>query len=130
MAADSITSVSVITCCTHDIGDEVMNVQLASNDTVLNAGETALLTCVGYGQPSVSISWTFFGQTLERTSLVNIYEERIVRDNVGFTQSFLEICDAQRSQAGGYYCVVSNGKNFARARNQLTVSGITGNMSL
>ena len=94
-----------------------------SNDTALRTGDTALLACVGFGEPELEISWSFNG-ALVNTSLVTIYEEDIVQGERIFKQSLLEICSLSESDAGGYTCTVSDGYTTDNATTQLTVTGV------
>ena len=36
----------------------ILELAIISNDTSVDAGETAVLICVGYGQPNVDITWS------------------------------------------------------------------------
>ena len=95
---------------------------MISNDTTLRAGETALLACVGFGEPDVEISWSFNGAPVTNTSLITIYEEDVVQGERLFKQSFLQICSLAESDAGSYTCVVSDGFTTANSTTQLTVT--------
>ena len=86
-------------------------------------GDTAFLVCVGYGQPSVEISWTLNGEVVMNGSLVTIYEEEVSRGGRLFKQLFLELCSLELSDSGIYTCTVSNGQTVANATTQLSVYG-------
>ena len=101
-----------------------------SNDTSLTVGDTALLTCVGYGQPDVQITWSRNGENISNTSLISIFEEEVTQGGRLFKQSFLELCSLQSSDAGSYVCTVSSGQEKANATTQLFVSGKNYNMLL
>ena len=104
-----------------------MGLPLISNDTTLDTGETALLVCVGYGLPSVSITWSINGETVSNTSLITIYEEEFIHsDGRVFKQSFLQLCSVERFNAGSYTCTASNGQRTASAETVLTVAGVSG----
>ena len=94
---------------------------LISNDTSLTVGETALLTCVGYGQPNVEITWSRNGEIMNGSE-VAIYEEEVIQGGRRFKQSFLELCNLQGPDAGNYVCTVSNGQATVSATTQLFVS--------
>ena len=47
---------------------------MLSKDLSLNSGETALLSCVGFGEPDVEISWSFNGAPVANTSLTPILD--------------------------------------------------------
>ena len=95
---------------------------MISNDTTLRTGETALLTCVGFGEPEVEISWSFNGAPVVNASLITIYEEDDVQGERIFKQSLLQICSLAESDAGGYTCIATNGQATDNAVIQLTVT--------
>ena len=82
---------------------------ILTEDTVAQAGNTLLLTCVGYGVPSPVVTWLKDGVLLTNDSQTNIYVQEIEEEGVTFVQSILEICDLDaESDTGTYYCVASN----------------------
>ena len=94
-----------------------------SNDTFLNVGGTAVLICVGYGQPSVAITWTKDGQIISNSSLVSVYEEDLAQGGRVFKQSFLQLCSLQMENSGSYVCSVSNGLSTVNSSLELSVVG-------
>lgn len=94
-----------------------------NNDTSVDAGQTAVLICIGYGEPRTDISWSFNGAVLTNSSLATIYEDNIVSGGRVFKLSYLELCSLVESNAGGYTCTVSNGPGIANATTQLSVEG-------
>ena len=105
------------------IDAQAVEVVVISNDTTLNAGETALLACVAFGEADVEISWSFNGAPVVNTSLVTINEEDVVNGGRSFKQSFLQICSLSASDAGGYTCIASSGQAAANATTQLYIQG-------
>ena len=103
-------------------GAAELELVVISNDTSLTVGDTALLTCVGYGQPDVQITWSRNGESIMNASLVSIYEEEVTQGGRLFKQSFLELCSLQISDAGNYVCTVSNGQATVNSTTQLFVS--------
>ena len=95
---------------------------MISNDTALRTGDTALLACVGFGEPEVEISWSFNGAPVVNTSLITIYEEDVVQGERIFKQSLLQICSLAESDAGGYTCTATIGQATDNAVIQLTVT--------
>ena len=95
----------------------------ASNDASSNAGQSALLTCVGFGQFDVEISWSFNGAPVANTSLITISERNVVKGGSVFKQSFLQLCSVTASNAGAYTCILSSGLSTTNATTQLTVNG-------
>ena len=107
---------------TYNLGGAV-EVAAISNDTSLNVGETAVLICVGYGQPSVDITWTKDGQIISNSSLVSVYEEDLAQGGRVFKQSFLQLCSLQMENSGSYVCSVSNGLYSVNSSLELSVLG-------
>ena len=95
---------------------------MISKDLSLNTGETALLSCVGFGEPHVEISWSFNGAHIANTSLTPIFEENIVQGTKLYKQSFLQLCSVAMSNAGDYTCVTSSGHTTSNATTRLTVT--------
>ena len=106
-----------------DIGNEVQLIVI-SNDISLTAGDTALLTCVGYGRPDVQITWSRNGEVVMNSSLITINETDVTRGGRLYKQSYLDLCSVEVSDAGTYTCTVSNGELLAtNASTQLSVTG-------
>ena len=95
---------------------------MISKDLSLNTGETALLSCVGFGEPEVEITWSFNGARVANTSLTPIFEENIVQGTKLYKQSFLQLCSVAMSNAGDYTCVTSSGHTTSNATTHLTVT--------
>ena len=82
---------------------------ILTEDTVAQAGNTLLLTCVGYGVPNPEVTWLKDGVLLTNDSQTNIYVQEIEEEGVTFVQSILEICDLDaESDTGTYYCEATN----------------------
>ena len=101
---------------------QASEVVVISNDTTLRTGDTAVLACMGFGEPDVEISWSFNGATVVNTSLITIYQENVVQGERLFKQSILQICNLSESDAGGYTCIASDGFTTANTTTQLTVT--------
>ena len=89
----------------------------------MDAGETAVLICVGFGQPSVDITWSRDGQVISNSSLVTIYEEDLSQGGRVFKQSFLQLCSLRMSDSGQYTCTVNNGLSSVNSSVELSVAG-------
>lgn len=92
----------------------------------MQEGGTSLLSCVGYGELDVSISWRFDGRAVVNSSLVVIYEEDVVSGGTTFKESSLLLCSVDRSSVGSYTCIVSNGISNTSFTVQLTVQFVNG----
>ena len=88
--------------------------------TPMNMGETALLSCVGTGDPGVVISWRFDGEILTNTTLFSISERDFTKGGGVFKQSFLQICSVTPATTGNYTCNVVNGLKTVTAITQIT----------
>ena len=95
------------------------------NSTVV-AGSTLLLTCVGFGDPRPSVTWSTGGGQLSNNSRVTIYEELVTENGVDFVQSILEICSVQETDGGQYSCTVGNALGNASVNFELSVTAAGG----
>ena len=95
---------------------------MISNDTSLTVGETALLICVGYGQPYLEITWSTNGEIIMNSSLVTIHEVDTTQGGRSYRQSSLDICSLEVSDTGSYTCAISNGLSTINASTSLSVS--------
>ena len=101
----------------------ILELAIISNDTSVDAGESAVLICVGYGQPNVDITWSRDGQVISNSYLVSVYEEDLAQGGRVFKQSFLQLCSLQMSDSGVYTCSVSNGLSSVNSTVELSVLG-------
>ena len=81
-----------------------------SDDISLTIGESVLLTCVGYGQPYVLITWDRNEERLMNDTNVIISEQDFTQRGRLLRQSALSLCNLEISDAGIYTCTVSNGQ--------------------
>ena len=100
----------------------VVDVVAISNPTTLEEGETAVLACVGYGDPSADARWFRDGMLITNSSLVSTYRETVDLYGVTLRQSFLELCSVDPSDSGVFTCVVDNFQVRATADVQLDVT--------
>ena len=78
-------------------------------DTVVFAGNSLLLTCVGYGIPLPSLYWQTNGKTIsEEDSGFFLSETVTTVENSQFVRSSLFLCNAREAQAGNYSCSANN----------------------
>ena len=92
---------------------------LLSSDTSLPERDTALLACIGYGEPEATISWVRNGMAVRNTSLVNITEAVSTAGGRTFKHSYLQICSVEIEDAGVYVCDVFNGRVSVSSSVQL-----------
>lgn len=96
---------------------------VASSDTTISLGETAVLTCIGYAIPLIEMSWMHNGRTLENSTSVMIMESDILLGGARFRQSVLQICGVGQSESGTYTCFVTNTQIEIDAFIELNVFG-------
>ena len=89
-------------------------------DTVVLAGDSVLLTCVGYGVPAPSPSWQRNGETIAgEGSGFYLTESIVVVENMVFVRSSLLLCNTSETDTGKYSCSANNSiqgpatKNFS-----------------
>ena len=96
------------------------NIAVAPNDTSVYVGDSVSLSCVSYGLPLPTISWTRAGQPLSLHSQLMINETEIMTDHVTFVRSTLILCSLQLTDAGQYTCSTSN--NHSTSQETFTIS--------
>ena len=101
---------------------------MAPNDTSLYVGETVVLSCVTYGLPLPTISWTRDGLPLRSPFIVN--ETEIVSDHVTFLRSTLVLCALRVPDDGQYSCSASNNHSTVQQTFSLTVKGTYSHLHL
>ena len=85
------------------------DIQTAPRDYRFNEASEGVLTCIVTGIPAVTIYWQFGGINITDDSSRTITNTFAVSLDVILTTSFLTISSAQRSNAGVYTCIGSNG---------------------
>jgi hypothetical protein len=95
---------------------------LISSDLALREGESTLLTCMGFGDPDVELSWMFNGTRLANTSLTAIHEGETTQRGRLYRQSFLQLCGLVMSDGGAYTCIADNGHDTDSAATLVTVT--------
>ena len=96
---------------------------IISENISINAGESALLVCVGFSQSndSVYITWQKNGQNIVNSSSSFLSDDDLVHRGRLFKQSFLQLCDLQYIDSGNYTCSVSNGAASVNAMVEVIV---------
>ena len=97
----------VVIAIIHAVQLELVTI---SDDISLTIGESVLLTCVGYGQPYILITWERNGERLMNDTNVIISEQNFTQGGRLLRQSALSLCNLEISDAGNYTCTVSNGQ--------------------
>ena len=78
-------------------------------DTVLLAGDSVLLTCVGTGVPAPTL--TFYkngGRLIEDNSKYTVTEKTMLVENTLFVKSSILLCNASEVDIGNYSCMADN----------------------
>ena len=95
---------------------------ISPDNGTVTAGNTVVFACVGYGTPNPDITWAKSGSQLSNDSRITIYEETVVENGVAFTQSILELCSAEETDAGEYSCTVANSFGNSSVNFELAVT--------
>ena len=96
---------------------------LLSDDVAVDPDFTTLLTCVGFGEPELEISWSYNGAPIVNTSLTAISERSFISGGRLHKQSYLQLCSIGIYDGGNYTCIADNGHITVNATTQLTVIG-------
>ena len=102
------------------------------------SGDTLVLSCVAYGVPVPSVSWSKNGSTLENNTQITIleelvaasdpsiaaYEHRVNRSRVTFLRSIIRIRSIRLIDSGHYSCSADNGfTNDSSSSSEVVVEG-------
>ena len=96
---------------------------ISPQNSTVEAGSTVLLACVGFGDPSPSVTWSTQGVVLSNSSQITIYEELETVDGVDFVQSILAICSVEKADEGDYTCSLGNALGNVSVNFELSVGG-------
>ena len=104
---------------------EPPQIVITSDNVTVDAGNTVLFACVGYGTPDPDITWTRGGNQLTNDSRIIIYEKLLTEGGVTYAQSILQLCSAEVTDAGLYSCNMSNmlGNTSSNFELNVTVGG-------
>ena len=78
--------------------------------TEVIAGDTVVFTCVAFGDPLPSITWSSHSDNVVmNSSRMTVYGGvTFVVDGLIFVRSFLEVCSVEEDDAGNYSCYSDN----------------------
>ena len=94
--------------CVDFLDSSPARVVIAPGNSEFNEGSTIIATCVAYGLPEPSVTWSHDGNQLVNNSPVTIYEELLNEGDVIFVKSAIEICGVEVADSGDYSCLVAN----------------------
>ena len=83
---------------------------IAPDSSEVDAGNTAIFTCVGLSDPPPNIAWTFNGDVLSNDSTISVYTQLVNQGGTVFVLSMLELCGATEESSGSYACVATDGE--------------------
>ena len=93
----------------HHTHAEPALVVVYPDDTLLLAGDSVLLTCVGYGIPTPSVTWQRNGeQIVTHSSKFRLTETNVFVSDTVFVKSTLLLCNASELDIGNYSCTADN----------------------
>ena len=78
------------------------------NGSSIDAGYTHVLSCVAYGDPVPTITWSRAGGNLANNTRVTISEDIVTEGTANFAKTVLEICSTEGSDSDQYSCVASS----------------------
>ena len=88
----------------------------------IQATDSAIFTCVAYGNPPPFITWRRNGSSeVTSNSRVNISEKVVSLREITFVKSVLEICSSEEGDSGEYSCDADNGARSDGFRFDFTV---------
>jgi len=102
-------------------------------DTQIEAGSTVLLTCVAYGVPLPSLSWSRNGSFLSlNDSHVTVYPQVVADSGSGvvFMKSIVKLCRSQLTDAGIYSCSAENELGMHNFSFQVTIIHVEGKSNI
>lgn len=98
------------------------NIAVVPNDTSLYVGQTVTLSCVGYGLPLPTITWSKDHQPLRAPYLMN--ESEIVTEHVTFLRSTLTLCSLKLPDDGQYSCSSTNNLSTTLENFTINIKGV------
>ena len=79
------------------------------DDIELLAGDSVILTCVGYGVPAPLVTWQRNGeQIVANSSKFRVTETVVIVNDTMFLKSTLLLCNASELDIGDYSCMAGN----------------------
>ena len=94
---------------------------IISNSSVVSVGDSVLLVCMGFGQPSINFSWSKGGIIEDSSDMLT--EEDMELGGRLYRLSRLKICSIQTCHSGNYNCSISNGISVVTASVEVMVEG-------
>jgi len=97
--------------CLFSADQRPATIEIHPNDHVeINAGNSLILTCVGYGVPLPFLYWSRGGRELTNNSRVIITEDMALEGDSGVAvvKLSMEICRSGTTDAGFYSCTAVN----------------------
>lgn len=78
-------------------------------DTVLLAGDSVIMTCVGTGVPTPTLTWQKNGEDITGDgSKYFVNETLVVVESTVFVRSTLRVCNASEMDVGEYSCTADS----------------------
>ena len=103
-----------------------MTVVISPSDATVDEGNSAIFTCVAYGSPTPSFTWSRTdGDTtsvLTNDYRITITDTVIEEGGVTFVQSTFEVCSVGIADSSQYTCTAMNDAGTSDASFELTVS--------
>ena len=118
---NSATSHISLLICHSFLSPVPAQIVIKPADKRLYQNSTVLLTCVAYGFPLPTLTWS-----KARNSVTNgtVRNDIVVKGGVTFVRSVLQLCGTTVADSGQYTCTADNEITIANANFRLTVEGI------
>lgn len=81
---------------------------ISPGNSSVEAGNTIILSCAGFGDPIPSVTWNMGSIQLSNSSQITIYTEVVTEVGFDFVHSILEVCNVDEATSGEYSCTVGN----------------------
>lgn len=90
-------------------------------DKQLYRNSTVLLTCVAYGLPLPTLTWSKAGNNVTNGT---VHNNMVVKSGVTFVRSILQLCNTTVADSGQYTCTAHNEITITSTNFNLNVEGI------
>ena len=90
------------------ISSELSQVLILPSSGEATVGNTVVFSCLSYGAPSPTITWSKDGDLVQTSPGIKISQTPFVDGGFVFDKSTVEICSIEMFDAGEYRCLATN----------------------
>ena len=91
--------------------------------STVNSGQTVQMTCVAYGYPIPTVTWTDVSHNLDLSD--QVIQKTVTANGTEFLVSVLQLCDVTPDQTAEYSCSADNGLAGPAIASQSATSFLT-----